>query len=227
LFGALEDFRADVAESQGQLTGELRLGLIDNSVTHDSTVIREAIAEFARLAPEAALSVYVGGAVELEQQVLDDRLHVGIGLFHHELESLEYTPLFDEDHMLYCSSSHEFYELDDSDISAEMVSKAKYASWGHGESLPGWQPPFPLNEVASSPYVEGAAYLVLSGSYVSYLPTHFAGFWVRRDLMRPILPELTRRSVQFNLIRRKSARISRLMKVFLQQIGIETGDKEA
>ena len=223
LFGALEDFRAEVAESQGQLTGELRLGLIDNSVTHDSPVIRDAIAQFARSAPDAKLSIYVGGAVELEQQVLDDRLHIGIGLFHHQLERLHYTPLFDEDNLLYCSSTHEFFELEDSEMSADKLNSARYASWGHGENLPGWQPPFPFNEVASSPYIEGAAYLILSGWYIGYLPTHYADFWVRKNLMRPILPKQTQRSVQFNLIRRKSARISRLMKVFLDQIGVETG----
>lgn len=222
LFGALEDFRAEVAESQGQLTGELRLGLIDNSVTHDSPVVRDAIAQFARLAPEAKLSIYVGGAVELEQQVLDDRLHIGIGLFHHKLERLDYTPLFDEENLLYCANSHEFFELDDSEISVDKLNTARYASWGYGENLPGWQPPFPFNEVASSPYIEGAAYLILSGRYIGYLPTHYAEFWVRDDLMRPILPEQTRRSVQFSLVRRRSARISRLMKVFLEQIGVET-----
>lgn len=226
LFGALEDFRADVAESQGRLTGELRLGLIDNSVTHDSPLIRDAIAGFARLAPEAKISIYVGGAVELEQQVLDDRLHIGIGLFHHHLESLDYTPLFDEDHMLYCSSSHQFFELNDNDISANELNAARYVSWGYGEGLPGWQPPFPFNEVASSPYIEGAAYLVLSGLYVGYLPTHFADFWVRKDVMRPLLPELTQRSVRFSLVKRKSARISRLMKVFLQEIGIDTANEK-
>lgn len=227
LFGALEDFRADVAESQGRLTGELRLGLIDNSVTHDDPAIRDAIAGFAEAAPESKLSIYVGGAIELEQQVLDDRLHIAVGLFHHQLESLNYSPLFDEDHMLYCSNSHRFFELSDEDISPQDLNAARYVSWGYGEGLPGWQPPFPFNEVASSPYIEGAAYLILSGQYVGYLPMHYAQFWVDRNLMRPLLPEQTERSMQFSLVRRKSARVSRLMKVFLKQFGIDAGDDES
>lgn len=224
LFGALEDFREEVAESQGQLTGELRLGLIDNSVTHDNSIIQDAIAGFARLAPEARVRIYVGDAIELEQQVLDERLHLGIGLFHHRLELLDYTPLFNEENVLYCSRSHEFFELDDRDISAEKLKEARYASWGHGENLPDWQPPFSLSEVASSPYIEGVAHLILSGCYIGYLPTHYADIWVRRRLMRPLFPGKSLRSAEFSLIRRKSARISRLMNGFLQQLGIDDAD---
>lgn len=224
LFGSLEDFRAAIAESQGRLTGELRVGLIDNSVTHDDPLIRDALANFAAAAPDAKISIYVGGAIELEQQILDDRLHVAIGLFHHKIESLEYSPLFDEVHELYCAKSHPFFDLSDDDICADDLLTARYVSWGYGEGLPGWKPPFAFNEVASSPYVEGAAYLVLSGLYVGYLPTHYANNWLSQGLLRTIMPDQARRSVQFSLIKRKSARVSRLMKVFLHELGIGRRD---
>ena len=224
LFGALEDFRTDIAESQGRLMGELRLGLIDNSVTLDNPLIRDAISQFAIDAPEARISIYVGGAVELEQQVLDDRLHVAIGLFHHELESLEYTPLVEEEHMLYCARSHALFDISDDSISEDELISARYVSWGYGEGLPGWQPPFPFNEVASSPHVEGAAYLILSGNYVGYLPTHYAQFWVNQGEMRAIRPEQTRRATRFSLIKRKSARVSRLMQTFVRQLATDLDD---
>ena len=113
LFAALEDFRAEIAEAQGSVTGELRLGIIDNSVTHEDDRVRKAIAGFAVAAPNARISIFVGGAVELEQQVLDNRLHLAIGLFHHRLEGLEYTPLFSEEHMLYCAPAHPLFEMPD------------------------------------------------------------------------------------------------------------------
>ncbi len=220
LFGALEDFRADVAESQGRLSGELRIGLIDNSVTHDNPMIRNAISEFASAAPDAKISIYVGGAVELEQQILDDHLHIAIGLFHHKIESLEYWPLFEEIHELYCANSHPFFDRNDDDISDEDLLAARYVSWGYGEGLPGWEPPFAFNTVASSPYIEGAAYLVLSGLYVGYLPNHYANNWLSQGLIRTVMPEQVRRAVQLSLIKRKSARVSRLMKVFMNELNI-------
>ena len=221
MFAALEDFCTDIAESQGRLTGDLRIGLIDNSVTHENSLVRDAIAKFATTAPEAKISIYIGSAIELEKQVLDDRLHIGIGLFHHQIESLEYYPLFSEEHVLYCADLHPFFSLNDGDISEQDMRNARYVSWGHGEGLPGWQAPFVFKEVASSPFTEGVAYLVLSGLYVGYLPTHYAKHWTAQELVRPLLPEQTRRSLEFNLIKRRSARMSRLMTVFVADLGIE------
>ncbi len=218
LFGALEDFRADVAESQGRLTGELRLGLIDNSVTHSNSLIRDTISRFVAVATEARISIYVGGAVELEQQILDDRLHLAIGLFHHRIESIDYMQLMEEEHVLYCANSHPFFGMDDSELDANALRSTRYVSWGYGEGLHEWQPPFTFNDVASSPYIEGVAYLILSGGYVGYLPTHYAQNWVRDGLMRPILEEKTHRSTPMSLIKRKSARASRLMRAFLEEL---------
>ncbi len=226
LFGALEDFRTEVAESQGRLTGELRLGLIDNCVTHDDPRIRDAIFRFVEVAgEEARISLFVVGAVELEQQVLDDRLHLGIGVFHHQIESIDYAPIMTEDHMLYCARGHPFFEMKDEAIDAS--ASTRYVSWGYSEGLPGGEPPFTLDEVASSPHIEGVAYLILSGSYVGYLPTHYAQTWVGQGLIRPIRPDRTRRSSPICLIRRKSARVSRLVQTFLDAIGLQPANDAA
>lgn len=220
LFGALEDFRTEVAEAQGTVTGELRLGIIDNSVTHEDDRIRKAIARFAAAAPNANLNIFIGGAVELEQQVLDNRLHVAIGLFHHALEGLAYTTLFREEHVLYCATSHPFFDAPDADITPARLREARYVSWGYGEGLPGWKPPFDFKEVASSPYIEGVAYLILSGAYIGYLPSHYARTWVAERRIRPLLERETWRSVDFSLVRKASPRVSRLTRTFLEGLGI-------
>ncbi len=220
LFAALEDFRPEVAEAQGSVTGELRLGIIDNSVTHEDDRIRTAIARFAAAAPNANLNIFIGGAVELEQQVLDNRLHVAIGLFHHALEGLAYTTLFREEHVLYCATSHPFFDAPDAEITPARLREARYVSWGYGEGLPGWKPPFDFKEVASSPYIEGVAYLILSGAYIGYLPSHYARTWVAERRIRPLLERETWRSVDFSLVRKASPRVSRLARTFLEGLGI-------
>ncbi len=219
LFAALEDFRTEIAEAQGSVTGELRLGIIDNSVTHEDDRVRKAIAGFAVAAPNARISIFVGGAVELEQQVLDNRLHLAIGLFHHRLEGLEYTPLFTKSS---CSIARRHTRVRDADgeITPERLREARYVSWGHGEGLPGWQPPYEFKEVASSPYIEGVAYLIVSGAYIGYLPSHYARYWLAERKIRPILAKETWRSVEFSLIRRRSPRMGRLVKVFLEGLAV-------
>jgi len=224
LFAALERFRTEVAESQDKLLGELRIGFIDNSVTHPDRRIRTAIKRFTARAPDVRVKVYVGGAIELEEQVMDGRLHLAIGLFHHEIPSLQYSPLFDEDHLLYCGCDHPFFARKDSELTPEVIATANYVSWDYVESLPGWESPFSFHDVASSPYIEGIAFMVLSGAYVAYLPTHYASFWTERKQIRAILPETTRRTAAFKLITSTSSRKLQLTRAFLDELGQSAGD---
>lgn len=224
LFASLESFRTEVAEAQNKLLGELRIGFIDNSVTHPDRRIHTAIKRFSERAPDTRMRVYVGGAIELEEQVMDGRLHLAIGLFHHNIPSLEYSPLFDEDHLLYCGRDHPFFARPDAELTPEVIATTNYVSWDYVESLPGWESPFSFRDAASSPYIEGVAFMVLSGAYLAYLPTHYASFWAERNQIRAILPETTRRTASFHLITSKSSRKLRLTQAFLDELGQRAGD---
>ncbi|MDA9722037.1 LysR family transcriptional regulator [Luminiphilus sp.] len=221
LFSAIENFRGDVAEGLGNLIGELRLGLIDNTVTHEDSRIRDALDAFYKEAPEASLSIYVGGARELEQQLLDGRLHLAIGLFHHQISSIIYAPLFDEEHRLYCAVNHPLYDIPDAAIEDDALRSSQYVSWGYVEEQHGWEPPFEFSKTVASPFLEGVVYMILSGRFVGYLPAHYAEFWVQRGQMRPVFPSRLRRSFQFSVIRRRAGRQSHLTRVFLKHLKLE------
>ena len=218
LFAAMENFRTELAESQDKLLGELRIGFIDNCVTHPDGRICKTIKSFADRAPDVRIKVYIGGAIELEEQVMDGRLHLAIGLFHHRIPNLEYSFLFEEDHLLYCGSDHPFFSREDAELTPDVIAKANYVTWDYVEALPGWEPPFSFHDVASSPYIEGIAFLVLSGRYLAYLPTHYASFWTEKNGMRPVLPEITRRTTSFHLITNKTLRKPQLTQEFLNEI---------
>lgn len=218
LFAALESFRTELAESQDKLLGELRIGFIDNCVTHPDGRICRTIKSFSERAPDVRIKVYIGGAIELEEQVMDGSLHLAIGLFHHRIPSLEYNFLFEEEHLLYCGNDHPFFSREDAELTPDVIAKANYVTWDYVESLPGWEPPFSFRDVASSPYIEGIAFLVLSGRYLAYLPTHYAGFWTEKNEMRPVLPEITRRRTSFHLITNKTMRKTQLTQEFLNEL---------
>jgi DNA-binding transcriptional LysR family regulator len=226
LFEALELFRTELAESRGKLAGELRIGFIDNSVTHPDARIRTAIECFAGRAPEVRLNVYVGGAIDLEERVMDGRLHLAVGLFHHQLPSLEYHTLFEEEHLLYCGSGHSFFARSDSELTPEVVAAAGYANWDYAESIPDWKPPFEFRDAASSASVEGVAFLLLSGRYLGYLPTHYARNWCDRGLLRAVLPEITRRMAVFHLITNKFSRKHQLTRAFVEEL-VAAAEQEA
>ncbi len=218
LFSALKIFRTEVADAQDRLIGELSIGLIDNSVTHPDTRVQTAIRRFTERAPDVRVQVYVGGAIELEERVMDGRLHLAIGLFHHRVPSLEYTRLFEENHLLYCGADHKLFDYDDADLTPEIITRSNYVSWDYVESLPGWEAPFPFHDVASSPYIEGIAFMILSGAYVAYLPTHYARHWTDQGQMRALLPETTRRTASFHLITSRPSRQLKLTRAFLREL---------
>jgi DNA-binding transcriptional LysR family regulator len=218
LFEALEVFRTELVESRGKLAGELRIGFIDNSVTHPDARIRTAIERFAARAPDVRLNVHVGGAIDLEERVMDGRLHLAVGLFHHQLPSLEYRALFQEDHLLYCGKGHPFFSRDDCELTAEAIAGAGYASWDYAESIQDWEPPFEFRDAASSASVEGVAFLLLSGKYLGYLPTHYARYWCEHGLLRAVLPDVTRRTAVFHMVTNKFSRKHQLTRAFLEEL---------
>ncbi|MAT94362.1 MAG: LysR family transcriptional regulator [Halioglobus sp.] len=214
LFAALEDFRTDVAEAQGRLGGELRLGLIDTTVTHADARIRNSIRRFSETAPDADISIYVGNALELEQQLLDDRLHVAIGIFNNRPDTLVFSELIEEQQMLYCSSEHELFRSATA-IDQETIAALPYVSWGHAEREPSTEGPVVFNRKAQAQHIEGVAYLILTGHYVGFLPTHYAHYWVQQGSMRALLPaELQRRSI-LSTAYKKAGRKSKLTECLL------------
>jgi DNA-binding transcriptional LysR family regulator len=220
LFSSLEGFISNIEEYDGEIRGEFRIGLIDNSITIPNSRILDAISEFTNDAPNINIKPYIGHAIELETRVIDDRLHCAVGLFYHQIESLKYYPLFDEKHLLYCSNSNKLFDIEDKSISNNLLMETPYVSWDHAEKFKRWKSPFKFNISTSSPYMEGVAYLILSGKYIGYLPAHYAESWVKKNMLRPIKPKLTSRNMKFSLIRRKSLHVSRLMNIFLNTLNL-------
>lgn len=218
LFASLGAFQVAVTELRGQLRGELRIGVCNNSVTHPDERLRTAIRRFATRAPEVHVKVHVSDGDELEEQVIDGHLHLAYGIFPEQVASLTYTPLFDEEQLLYCGSGHPLFAADDAELRPEALAGEHYASWGHFEEKVGTPPAIEFRSVASAPNLEGIAFLVLSGQYLGYLPSHFARFWCERGQMRPLLPAVMRRDATFHLITPRLSRMPRLTLAFLDEL---------
>ncbi len=218
LFSALEDFQVDAAAFHRMLKGELRVGVIDNSVTHPGAIIQKAIGRFRQRAPGVDIVIYVGGAVELEESVMDGRLHLALGLFHHKVEGLDYAFLFEEEHHLYCSVGHPLFNVPDDDLSVKQVLSADYVGWGYIENLSAIKPSISFKVAASTPYMEGVAYLILSGQFIGFLPSHYADPWVMKNEMRPLIPSETHRSAQFHLVTRRGGSLPIAAAEFLKEI---------
>ncbi len=78
LLSALETFRTEVNGLHRQLRGELNIGLTDNLVTVPHMRITHALARLKERGPEVRIQIRMIPPSEVEQGVLDGRLHVGV-----------------------------------------------------------------------------------------------------------------------------------------------------
>lgn len=216
LFASIENFKNEIAQTSDVVAGELRVGLINHSLTHPDLKITEALAEFNSQAPEVHISLYVGLETEVEKRVIDGRLHAGITIMREKLQQLDYRELAPEDFVLYCARNHPLFNVSDSELSLSHLSEYPYVSGEYWERLNEFNKRFTGRVGAGTPEFEGIARLILTGCYIGYLPTHYAEQWVVSGQMRALRPRETRWSATIVQITQKSTEKPRILDIFLK-----------
>jgi len=214
LFQSLEKFRSDIASAEQKVSGNLHIGLADNSVTQPGSHICESIKRLDDVSLELSLSVYVGTGDELTSRLIDGSLHLAISHFSRKLDGLTYTPLFTEEQELYCSRRHPLFSREDGVISDVELADYAYACWDgyindHAFLLD-------AKHASHTPCIEGVAYLVLSGCHISHLPTHYAEQWVKKGELRKIETERSAPMTPFEVAQKKGITQPLVVKRFLE-----------
>lgn len=218
LFAHIEDFQLALGERQKKLTGEVRLGLIDNMLFNNVSNIPLAIGKFKQRAKNVKLDVKILPPTDLESGLLDGMLHVAIGYFHHRLPTLDYEPLFQEQHFLYCGKSHPLFRKTDGKISLEDLQSHDYVNRRYMDQEGELVSTIPLRGTAEAENMEALAFLILSGAYIGYLPDNYAEAWVDKGLMRPLLPKSVSQKANLHLTTRKGLQPPRALKTFLNEL---------
>jgi LysR family transcriptional regulator, transcriptional activator for bauABCD operon len=217
LLGAMEAFRAGVHDLHGGLTGQLAIGVFDKTATNPQARIAEAVRAFRLAAPEATLDLTVGTLTAIEAAVIDGRLAAGIVPDHRRSESLLYEPLFGEAMSLYCGRLHPLFDAPQ-EIDLAVVQRHDYAGLAfHSPNMEAAQH-FGLQRRASVTDQEAVALLILSGSYIGFLPDHYAQGFVQSAAMRRIAWPQCRYEVGFVAIARRSPAATRLAAAFWQAL---------
>ncbi|MBS7560177.1 LysR family transcriptional regulator [Pseudomonas sp. RC4D1] len=202
LFADIERFRQKTVEMNGRSQEHLQLGTVDSLATMPKSPLPHALARFRKEHPRIRLQLHVMRPDELEQAVLEERLHLAIGAFHHRLSGLDYRSLFNEEQNLYCSSDHPFFDRADETLSIEEISASDYVDRGYvAENRRPYELRF--NNMISAFSMEAIALLVFSGTYIGYLPTHYAKNWVEEGRLRAILPDRLAYTSAFHCITRQ------------------------
>lgn len=218
LLSALEDFRTQVNSIHTQLKGELNIGITDNLVTMPRMRITHAIKSLKEKGPDVTVNIRMTPPSEIEIGVLDGRLHIGVVPTLKPLSGLSYIPLYEEESHLYCSNTHPLFMRDESDISPNDIHASDAV-------LPAYaQPPEVkalyqnMISTATATDREGIAFLILTGRYIGYLPTHFAERWLLKGSLRALLPKQYCYLTRYAAITRKDARPNLVLESYLAEL---------
>jgi len=213
MLAAAEGFRTRINGLHAWLKGELNIGITDNLVTMPEMHITDALS--AMIPPN-----------EIERAVLDGRLHTGVIPTLKTLPGLEYRSLYEETSCLYCARGHAlFREPRAGDTLARGRPVGEEEIRQHDAVLPAYaQTPAikalhePLKAAASATDREGIAFLVLSGRYLGYLPTHYAERWVRDGQMQALSPVANSYVTYYSAITRKSRPPNLVLERYLTEL---------
>jgi DNA-binding transcriptional LysR family regulator len=218
LLAALESFRTEVNGLHRHLRGTLNIGLTDNLVTVPHMRITHALAELKARGPDVRLHIRMTPPSEVEQGVLDGRLHVGVVPQAAPLSGLDYQPLYAERSQLYCAVGHPLYYADDAQLDDARL-----------DALDAVAPTFrlpaeiqalhqALNCTASASDREGMAFLILTGRYIGYLPDHYASRWVQVGRLRALKAASRHYDLTLATVTRRGRRPHLVLETFLDAL---------
>ncbi|SEC39027.1 LysR family transcriptional regulator [Pseudomonas anguilliseptica] len=222
LLAALESFRTEVNGLHQHLRGELNIGLTDNLVTVPHMRITNALAHLKERGPDVHIHIRMTPPSEVEQGVLDGRLHIGAVPQASTLSGLEYQTLYDERSLLYCAVGHPLFYVDDQQLEDARLN-AQEAIAPTFRLPPEVQSHYQaLNCTASASDREGMAFLILTGRYIGYLPDHYAQAWVQQGRLRVLKPASRFYDISLASVTRKGRRPHLVLESFLEALAVST-----
>ncbi|MGE0314156.1 MAG: LysR family transcriptional regulator [Lautropia sp.] len=198
LFESVENFRAAIGDLNHQLSGVLRLGLVDNTISDPDCPVVPSLRALRSRSRELEIVIDVRNPFELERALLEERLDIAVGAFNVTDPALEQHPIHTERLSLYVGQGHALF--DRKTLKLGDLAGADCVMRGYLRESQVVQQHVSFNYSATAQSVEGIANLVLTGHYVGYLPDHVAAPWVKARRMRAVLPELMGYDVPFKVI---------------------------
>ncbi|MEM1200461.1 MAG: LysR family transcriptional regulator [Pseudomonadota bacterium] len=215
LFLAFEDFRSKINSFQSTISGDLYLGLIDAIVTSRQSLLQETLKSFTSMHPRVNLKIISGSAVEIDRLVQDRRLHVGVTLERPGQKDIEACRLFAEENALYCGKDHPLFAMADEDLKPEALKEHKFVRHGYAQADLEAVQQFQFSETSLSNSTEGVLFLIRTGNYLGYLPTHFAQQWEDSGEIRALIPTMANKKTGVCVIVNKQTADTPMIRAFL------------
>ncbi|MFP2770550.1 LysR family transcriptional regulator [Oceanisphaera sp. KMM 10153] len=218
LLSAVESFCLDTDVLKQQISGRLNLGIIDSTITDPGSPIPQTAQRFVSRGHDVHLNVYIGSPAELEERVLDGRLHLAVGHFPIHVSGLCYSLLYREASGLFCGRRHPLHgSRAKGDELLRQIGSSRIAVRGYMQN-----DELDLLKVekaaATVDNIEALAILIISGAYLGFLPMHFAEQWVKTGNMRQLAETQIRLMAPFDVITRRGVTPPPILSAFIEDL---------
>ncbi|WP_067102209.1 LysR family transcriptional regulator [Marinomonas atlantica] len=216
LLASIEQFRSDVNQINNELRGDLNIALVNNLVTQPQMRVTHALKDLRNLSDKININITMSTPSDIEKGVIDGRFHVGAVPSNNKVSGLDYHPLYTEQYYLYCSNEHPLFSC--SKLDKALIEQSNTVITGHRMTTDVALLYQSLNCCATASDHEGIAFLILTGTYIGFLPDHYAEYWITKGRMKKLLPKTYKFKSEINLVTKRVALHNQILNQFLEFI---------
>lgn len=187
-------------------------------VTIPQMRITQALSTLKHRAPDVIINIRMIPPNEIETALLDGQLHVGVIPDLRTLPGLNYQPLYKEKSLLYCSDTHPLFNQDLARTSDQALGQYDAVVPNYPQPAEIKRQQSMLKATATSTDREGISFLILTGRFIGFLPTHFADRWVAQDKLRPIGEHTRSFNTHYSSVTRKGAVSNLILDAYLEEL---------
>lgn len=215
IFQLIDNVSGELGEIRSQMTGSLRFGIADNTISNPTLPLERALSQFLERSKLVQVDINIGTSLEMEAKLIKGDISVALIPAVKKNDSLVYREIYVEEQSLYCGRHHPLFSQPD--ISTEDVEQHDLVVRPYSENK---ELLFLKNAriAAHASNMEALAIFVLSGRFVGFLPRHYAQTWTARGEMRQLMPQKGSFGSTFYIVTRRDARTSQLMATFIDDL---------
>ena len=215
LLGEMDFFSETLNIYRRGLAGELRLAITESTLSDRKNQISELIARYKSRAPDVRIKLSVLPPDGVKAQVRNGQAHIGLLPIQTRSDDLIYRELYEEKMVLYCSQSHPLFrrKCTREDIYAAEIAAPDYLT---NKELGDYEEK--LQIVSRTNSIEGIAVLIMTGSYLGFLPVHMASAWVEKGQLQDLLPDIFGYHTRFCAISHPRREASPVAEAFLREL---------
>lgn len=201
LQGVLTEYAYKLKGVRSKLTGNVRIGCLDNTVTLKNNPLPKAIEAFYKLSDSVEVTLEVGDFVQLNEKLSKNQLDMMIVvLSDHQSKNFEYvTPLFHEESCLYARKDiAEQIQSNNFSLEGQRINIGSYSS----ETMYQLLGVDKINNIKlfDGWHVESGMMLVLAGTHLSFLPSHLVDNNQFQQQVVALQPEKWHFNSEFSLV---------------------------